>query len=160
MTARVLVNGKPVLLTLRRNAQGYTFQCNGRSAETFVAQPEPDVYHVIIDGRSFEVRVSGDRMDVNGHDLHVLYEDPRDLPSTGAEAGVQGRHAITAPMPGKVVRVLVAEGDAVERDQGIVVIEAMKMQNEMKSPKAGCVASLPVKEGATVALGEVLAVVE
>lgn len=161
MTARVLVNGKTILLTLRRNAQGYTFECDGRAAQAFVAQPEPGVYQVLIEGRSFEVRVSGDRMDVNGRDLlHVVLEDPRDLPSTSAEVGVHGRHAITAPMPGKVVRVLVGEGDAVERDQGIVVIEAMKMQNEMKSPKAGRIASLSARQGATVALGEVLAVVE
>jgi biotin carboxyl carrier protein len=63
-------------------------------------------------------------------------------------------------MPGKVVRVLVSEGGAVEAGQGIAVIEAMKMQNEMKAPKRGRIAALPVREGATVAAGEVLAVIE
>jgi biotin carboxyl carrier protein len=63
-------------------------------------------------------------------------------------------------MPGKVVRVLVAEGDTVERGQGLVVIEAMKMQNEMKSPKQGRVVSVHAVAGATVAAGEVVAVVE
>ena len=160
MTARVLVNGKAILLTLRRNADGWAFECDGRSAYATVEQPEPGVYHVLIEGRSFEVRVSGERMDVSGRELHVIFEDPRDARSTGAAAAVQGRQSIAAPMPGKVVRVLVSEGDTVERDQGIVVIEAMKMQNEMKSPKAGRVASLAAREGTTVALGEILAIVE
>ena len=64
-----------------------------------------------------------------------------------------------APMPGKVVRVLVAPGDAVEADQGIVVVEAMKMQNELKAPRAGRVISVAAKEGATVAAGETLATI-
>ena len=67
---------------------------------------------------------------------------------------------MSAPMPGKVVRVLVAEGDVVDHGQGLVVIEAMKMQNEMKSPKPGTVVSLTAIEGSAVAAGQVLAVVE
>jgi biotin carboxyl carrier protein len=63
-------------------------------------------------------------------------------------------------MPGKIVRLLVAEGDSVEAGQGLLVVEAMKMQNEMKAPKAGCVVSLKAHEGATVAAGDVLATIE
>jgi biotin carboxyl carrier protein len=63
-------------------------------------------------------------------------------------------------MPGKVVRVLVAPGDQVEAGQGLVVVEAMKMQNEMKAAHAGRVATVPAKEGATVAAGEILATIE
>ena len=63
-------------------------------------------------------------------------------------------------MPGKVVRVLVAPGDQVEAGQGLVVVEAMKMQNEMKASLAGRVATVPAREGATVAAGEVLATIE
>jgi biotin carboxyl carrier protein len=63
-------------------------------------------------------------------------------------------------MPGKIVRVLTAAGTEVEAGAGIVVVEAMKMQNEMKSPKAGRVAAVHVKEGATVNGGDVLAVIE
>ena len=60
-------------------------------------------------------------------------------------------------MPGKVVRLLVSQGDPVEAGQGIAVVEAMKMQNEMKSARAGTVISLSVKEGDTVSAGQVLA---
>ena len=63
-------------------------------------------------------------------------------------------------MPGKVVKILVNIGDAVERGQGLVVIEAMKMQNELKSPKQGHVVTLGAMEGGTVAAGDVLATVE
>jgi biotin carboxyl carrier protein len=63
-------------------------------------------------------------------------------------------------MPGKVVRVLVAKGESVEAGAGIVVVEAMKMQNEMKAPKAGTVATLNVEVGTTVNGGDVLAVIE
>jgi biotin carboxyl carrier protein len=63
-------------------------------------------------------------------------------------------------MPGKIVRVLVQAGDKVEAGAGIIVVEAMKMQNEMKAPKAGAVVSINADEGATVNAGDVLAVIE
>lgn len=88
-------------------------------------------------------------------------DDPRSLKSRRSRAGGQeGPKAVTAPMPGRVIRVLVNKGDEVQAHQGIVVIEAMKMQNELKSPKAGRVIELRVQPGGTVAAGEVLAVVD
>jgi biotin carboxyl carrier protein len=116
-----------------------------------VIETEPGVYSILIDGQSFEVRAS---------ELNIEIEDPRELRKSGAVAGLEGRQTVSAPMPGKVVRVLVAEGDIVGHGQGLVVIEAMKMQNEMKSPKPGTVISLTAIEGAAVAAGQVLAVVE
>jgi biotin carboxyl carrier protein len=157
---KVLVNDTPVLLTIKRNGGTFTVESDGIRYEAVVAQPEAGAYHVLLNGRSYDIRVSGPWMDINGRELHVVLDDPRDAPANGREGSVTGRQSIAAPMPGKVIRVLVSEGDAVERDQGIVVIEAMKMQNEMKSPKAGRVSSLAATEGATVASGDVLAVVE
>jgi biotin carboxyl carrier protein len=72
----------------------------------------------------------------------------------------QGRQEVAAPMPGKIVRVLVNPGENVEEGQGLVVVEAMKMQNEMKSPKAGRVAEVRTSAEATVAAGDVLVVIE
>ena len=160
MTARVLVNGKPVAVTFARRGESWSFEIDGQRADAAVAQPEKGVYHVLLDGRSYEVRVAGDRMDINGYELQVVLDDARDAIARRADGSVHGRQSIAAPMPGKVVRVLVAEGEQVERDQGMVVIEAMKMQNEMKSPKAGRVTSLSAEEGTTVGAGDVLAVVE
>jgi biotin carboxyl carrier protein len=75
----------------------------------------------------------------------------------GSEA--EGRQQIVAPMPGKIVRVLVIAGDRVEAGQGLLVVEAMKMQNEIRSPKSGTVESVQVEEGQAVNAGEVLCVV-
>ena len=74
-----------------------------------------------------------------------------------AEAGPQ---KITAPMPGKIVRIMVAVGDEVKAGQGVIVMEAMKMQNEMKSPKDGKVQKILTSEGSTVNPGDTLAVIE
>jgi len=71
----------------------------------------------------------------------------------------EGSQRVIAPMPGKVVRVLVKVGDAIEVGNGILVVEAMKMQNEVRSPKSGKIERLLVSEGQAVSAGEVLAVV-
>jgi biotin carboxyl carrier protein len=86
--------------------------------------------------------------------------DPRSLRGRGRTADEHGPKKLTAPMPGKVVRILVAQGDEVEAGAGILVVEAMKMQNEVKSPKKGIIQKIQVKEGASVNAGDVLAIVE
>jgi biotin carboxyl carrier protein len=88
-------------------------------------------------------------------------QDPRSLRTRRATAGTEaGPQKLTAPMPGKIVRILVAPGDEVKAGQGIVVMEAMKMQNEMKSPKDGKVQKILTSEGSTVNPGDTLAVIE
>jgi biotin carboxyl carrier protein len=87
--------------------------------------------------------------------------DPRSLRARKKKAGDEsGPRKLVASMPGKVIRVLVSEKEEVEAGQGIVVVEAMKMQNEIKSPKKGIVRKLVAAEGANVNAGDVLAIVE
>ena len=122
---------------------------------------EPGCVSVLIGGRSYRVtRGAPGEMMVNGRPVAVEVFDPRGMRGrkSGAETG--GRQNVCAPMPGKIVRVLVAAGDVVEAGQGLVVVEAMKMQNEMKSPKAGRVVEVRTKVDAAVSPGEVLMVVE
>jgi biotin carboxyl carrier protein len=116
---------------------------------------------VLLNGRSYRVtKGTGKEILVNGRRLSMEVFDPRDLrPGQGATAN-HGRQEIAASMPGKVIRVLVAAGDAVKEGQGLVVVEAMKMQNEMKSPKAGRVTEIRARPDATVGAGEILVVVE
>jgi biotin carboxyl carrier protein len=115
----------------------------------------------LIEGRSYAVIVGpGNEIQVNGRTLSVEVFDPRSMRARGAAGAGEGRQKIAALMPGKVVRLLVAQGDTVESGQGLVVVEAMKMQNEMKSPKAGRVAEVRTRTDATVAAGEVLVVIE
>jgi biotin carboxyl carrier protein len=140
-------------LRVRVDEQGSLWRVDAGDGvrEASVLEVEPGVYSILIDGRSYEVRTA---------DLEIEVEDPRAPKSAHKQAGLEGRQSVSAPMPGKVVRVLVNVGDTVERGQGLVVIEAMKMQNEMKSPKQGNVVALSAVEGGTVAAGEVLATVE
>lgn len=123
-------------------------------------------YSLIVDNRSFEVEVdnSGDeyRALVDGRTYHIHLVDERRMRVGGAQSGVelQGRQNVSVPMPGKIIAVLVADGDTVEKGQGMVIVEAMKMENEVRSPIAGEVKEIKVKPGDTVEGGAVLIVVE
>jgi biotin carboxyl carrier protein len=121
---------------------------------------EPGVYSIMLDGIVHEARVDGDTVTIAGQRYQIEQIDPRKFVRRGAGSLGAGRNSIKAPMPGKIVRVLVKVGDTVEAGQGIAVIEAMKMQNELKAPGAGSVASILVKDGDTVVAGAVLAVIE
>jgi biotin carboxyl carrier protein len=103
---------------------------------------------------SFEVVLHG-----RNHDITII--DPKRLRSAQSSGALHsGAAEIVSPMPGKIVRVLVAVGAHVEAGAGIVVVEAMKMQNEMNAPRAGVVVAINAEEGATVSAGDVLAVIE
>ena len=118
-------------------------------------------YSVLINGRSYLVsRNRAGELYVNGVSCTVDVFDPRALRTRGKGSASQGRQSVTASMPGKVIQVLVSAGDMVEAGQGLVVVEAMKMQNEMKSPKAGRIVEVKTKKHAAVAAGDVLVVVE
>jgi biotin carboxyl carrier protein len=114
--------------------------------------------------RSIEVAVTpngtGYAVSVGGQRLTVEMVDARNALQKAARHGQSGTIEIRAPMPGKIVKVLLTEGAEVQENQGILVMEAMKMQNEIKSPKAGAVKKLGVIEGAAVNAGDLLAMVE
>jgi len=122
-----------------------------RRYELEVREIEPGSYLFVYGDRVREIRV----------DNRISIVDPKRLRSGHNSAGHhQGVAQIVAPMPGKVVRVQVEAGATVEKGAGVVVVEAMKMQNEMKSPRAGVLVSVNVKPGDTVNAGDVLAVLE
>lgn len=129
-----------------------------------VEEVEPGVYSVLDSGQSFEVRitkaVTGWKLEAGGHQFAVEVRDPRDASIRPEKALGAGRRNIMAPMPGKVIRLLVKDGDQVEAGQGLVVVEAMKMQNAMKAAVAGTVVKVRVKDGDTVAPGDVLVTIE
>ena len=124
-----------------------------------------DILSIVIDGRAWEVkreRAGGEmHLMIAGERYAAEVRDPRSFRARqAAGAGLEGPKKLVSPMPGKVVRVLVAAGAEVEAGQGIIVVEAMKMQNEIKSPKKGKVSRIVAAEGATVNAGEPLAIVE
>lgn len=128
-----------------------------------------DGQYLLVKGtKVYKCRVEAKRDSQNSFDVvfhgqtrEITIIDPKRLRSTHtAGAHHAGAAEIVSPMPGKIVRVLVKVGAQVETGTGIVVVEAMKMQNEMKSPKAGVVVSINAETGATVNAGDVLAVIE
>ncbi|HYE64816.1 MAG TPA: biotin/lipoyl-containing protein [Pyrinomonadaceae bacterium] len=141
---------------------------DGRRYEIEARESRPGVYLLLADDHVYECRVErggvrGEAASVHIGDHHyaITLTDPKRLrgaQSSGAQT--DGSVRIIAPMPGKVVRVLVETGAQVGAGDGVIVVEAMKMQNEMKSPKAGTVRMLHTEAGATVNAGDVLAIIE
>ncbi len=139
---------------------------DGATHEAQVSEPEPGIYTVIINDRVYACALErlpngSTEIAVAGRRIPVAVRDKKHLRgNAGADASGGGRVTLSAPMPGKIVRVLINAGDEVAAHQGVLVVEAMKMQNEVQSPKAGKVAEIRVSEGQTVNAGEVLAVID
>jgi len=154
------------VVELERKGGVCSVALDGQAADADAVQIAPNAVSVMLGGQSFEIHVSRSadgtlKLQCGPHEFSADIIDPRAW--RGRKHGaveVEGRQEILAPMPGKVVRVLVAAGDAVEAGQGLLVVEAMKMQNEIRSPKSGKVERLLVKEGQNVNAGEGLAWVE
>ncbi len=121
---------------------------------------------MIIEGRSYSVEFEekGDEVDVllrgQVNRFDIADERRLKLRAAGVSFSAEGRQTVTAPMPGKIVKVFVKAGDEVTEGQGLVVVEAMKMENELKSPKAGKVVEVTAREGTAVENGAKLVVVE
>lgn len=165
MKLSLMVNGTEDSIEVLTPGPVCRFRTAGDEREAHVEAPEPGVYSVLLDGRSYDARVEerpggGVVVVIDGYRFEIEVHDPRRWTRRSAGRGDAGVQRITAPMPGKVVRVLISPGDAVEPGQGLLVVEAMKMQNELKATRAGKVMTVPAKEGATVAAGEVLATIE
>jgi len=165
MKYTAIVQGQTVEIELNRKPHGVIeAEIDGRRYTLQGKAVEPGVYWLTQDNRSLEIGVSqgvdGYMVSLLGRRIPVEILDTRTALRRAAQHGQDGVAQIRAPMPGKVIKLLVAEGAEVEPNQGIVVLEAMKMQNEIKSPKKGVVRKLGVKEGAAVNSGDLLATVE
>ncbi len=165
MIYQVAVGQRTYRVELVRAGAGWKCKLDGREFAVDAVSVESGVLSLLVEGKSYEVRQEATAGEtsiiVNRERFRALVRDPRSLRSRRvADSGGQGVKKMVAPMPGKVVRVLVAVGAAVEAGQAVLVIEAMKMQNELKSPKNGKVSKLNVSEGAAVEAGQTLAEVE
>ena len=151
MKLKAIIDGKEQELSLQLDGGRVLAGIGARRYDIEAREIDHGSYLLFVGNRVVECRV----------DETIKIVDPRRLRSGQNSDGQQhGAAQIVAPMPGKVVRVHVEEGATVEKGAGVVVVEAMKMQNEMKSPRAGVVVSLNVKPGDTVNAGDVLAVLE
>ena len=164
MTYNITIDGKNFRLDLNRAEGRWSCRLDGREIAVDAVLVRPDVLSLRIGNQAYEVkceRVAGEmRLWVGSVGFAAEVRDPRSLRGSLRAVDDHGPKKLTAPLPGKVVRLLVHEGDEVEVGGGVAVVEAMKMQNEIKSPKKGIVRKILVGEGAAVNAGEVLAIVE
>jgi biotin carboxyl carrier protein len=165
MKLELNIDGVDHPIELQRDGSACRFRFGSECERAaLVETPQPGMYSVLLDGRSYDTSVEetpeGLVVVVHGFRFEIEVRDPRRWTHASGTAGVAGLQTVAAPMPGKVVRILISPGDEVEAGQGLIVVEAMKMQNEMKASRAGRVLSVAVREGATVAAGEILASIE
>ncbi|HEX8183738.1 MAG TPA: biotin/lipoyl-containing protein [Blastocatellia bacterium] len=158
------IDGRSISIELEESNGHLSATVNDRKYEAEVIRPEAGAYLIFVGRQVFEARVGQD----GSNSLRIKLRDrvfaakviDRKHRRAATDHSQEGLQHLTAPMPGKVVRVLLKPGDSVAAGQGVVVVEAMKMQNEIKSPKAGRVIEVRVTEGATVNANQILAVVE
>jgi biotin carboxyl carrier protein len=161
-----IIEGEQVPVSIDRDKDGKTtVTVGGRKHVVDPRWTQRDLLSIIIDGRSYQVDIHTEK------DLHKvllegenfefeLFDERKALLKKSAAMGTEGVQEINSSMPGKIVKILASEGDEVQQGQGLIVVEAMKMENEIKSPKAGVVKKVGVKEGEAVEAGALLVIVE
>ena len=141
---------------------------DGRTYDLEISEPEPNIYLFKKEGRIYEAFVSPElgptgevKVSIRNAQFDIRLIDPKRLRGAASDAaGADGPAEIRTAMPGKIVRVLVEVGEEVAKGQGIIVVEAMKMQNELKSPRQGIVNEILFGVEATVSSGDVLVTIE
>ena len=168
MKLQAEINGENHEIEISREGEKIFAAIAGRKYELEASEPEPNVFLLKNEGRIYEVFVSPQQtaneplqVKVKNQSFEINLIDPKRLRGAGGESGsADGAAEIKTAMPGKVVRVLVERGSEIQKGDGVIIVEAMKMQNEIKSPKDGIVKEIRFSEGATVNAGEILVVIE
>ena len=157
------IPGKSRTVELTRDGARWQISLDGTATDVDAIEIAPGIFSVLLNGESHEIRVAP-----NPDGTLTIHDGPNEFKAQVADprawrgrkhgaVEAEGRQQIVAPMPGKVIRLLVKPGDKVEAGQGLLVVEAMKMQNEVKSPKTGTVEKLLAKESQAVNAGDILA---
>jgi len=153
---------------MRGDGLNLTAEIDGRRYELEVSQPEPNIYLFKHQNRIYQIFVSPNEnsgepfaVNVGSQNYEIKIYDPKRLRGSDTNGEhADGASEIKTAMPGKLVRVLVEAGAEIKKGEGVLIVEAMKMQNEMKSPKDGIIKEIRFAEGATVNAGDVLAIIE
>jgi biotin carboxyl carrier protein len=161
----VSIDGKNYRLELQRADGRWQCRLDGREVLMDAVLARHDVLSILIAGKAYEIKRERTATDLHFWVGSARYaaelRDPRSLRSRQRVLGDDyGPRKLVAPMAGKVVRVLLQENTEVDAGQGVLVVEAMKMQNEIKSPKRGILQKIVASEGTAVNAGDVLAIVE
>lgn len=156
------LNSEKHEIEITRTGEKVFARVDDREYELEASEVEPDVYLFKYNNRIFQIYVAPNGIvNLGNHQLEISITDPKRLRGSNAsDAAADGIAEIKTAMPGKLVRVLTEVGAEIKHGEGVLVVEAMKMQNEMKSPKDGIVKEIRFAEGATVNAGDVLAIIE
>jgi biotin carboxyl carrier protein len=164
MLYNVTIDGKSYRLELNHAEGRWSCRLDDRELQVDAILARPDVLSLRIGNMAYEIKLERVANDlylwVGSERFPAEVRDPRSLRGRTRAGDDRGPRKIIAPMPGKVVRLMVRERSEVEAGAGVAVVEAMKMQNEIKSPKKGTIQKVLVSEGTTLNAGDVLAIVE
>ncbi len=168
MKLQAELNNEKHEVEIKRDGEKVFARVDGREYNLEASEVEPNVYLLKNDNKIYEVFVSPNtdknapyQVKIKNQEFEINLFDPKKLRgSKSADGQADGIAEIKTAMPGKLVRVLVRAGAEIKQGEGVLVVEAMKMQNEMKSPKDGTIREIRFEEGATVNAGDVLAIIE
>ncbi len=152
---------------IKRDGNKLTADINGRIYELEASEPEPNVHLFKHENKIHQIFVSPNQrpgepfaVSAGNRNYEIKISDPKRLRGKHGGESADGASELKTAMPGKLVRVLVEIGAEIKKGEGVLIVEAMKMQNEMKAPKDGIVKEIRFEEGATVNAGDVLAIIE
>jgi biotin carboxyl carrier protein len=159
------VNNEKINIEVNQSDETVFAEIDGRKYNLEATQPEPNVWLFKLDGKIFECHVNnfGENgiVRIGNSEVSVKLIDPKRLRGAGdSDSNAEGIAEIRTAMPGKIVKVLVKPSDEVFAGDGVIIVEAMKMQNEMKAPKDGTVKEVRFEAGETVNAGDILLVIE
>lgn len=163
MALVVRVDDREFNIVATKEDGGYRMQLDGKERMVDILNNEHQNLTLLVDNVPYLVRLNNDgEVFVNNesYTTEVFDEHVRKLLKASPDTSRKKTIAVKALMPGLIVDIYVAEGDAVKKGSGVVIVEAMKMQNEMKSPRDGVVKQVSVKKGQTVNSGDTLIVIE
>lgn len=156
------LNSEKYQVEIKNNGGKVFAKIEEREYELEASEVEPNVWLLKNNNQIYQIYVSPNGIvNIGKHQLEINLIDPKKLRGSGSsDSGAEGKAEIKTAMPGKIVRVLVEIGAEVISGDGVIVVEAMKMQNEMKSPKTGIIKEIRFNEGETVNAGDVLVIIE
>jgi biotin carboxyl carrier protein len=160
LTINVDATGRRYAVEVTPRDGAFLVSIDGREREVGVKEAG-GVLSVLIGSRSYDVSIARNSIHVDGVPVEVSIAPLRPHgDAAGAEREAEGPQHVTAPMPGKIVKLLVKPGDRVDPRQGLVVVEAMKMENELRAKAAGTVVEVRAVEGTTVEAGAILVILQ
>ncbi|MGI9056544.1 MAG: biotin/lipoyl-containing protein [Pyrinomonadaceae bacterium] len=168
MKLQAELNNETHEVEVRREGEKVFARVDEREYELEASEVEPNVFLIKHENKIYEIFVAPQtaktepfKVKIKNEEFEINLIDPKRLSGSNAESGAaDGIAEIKTAMPGKLVRVLVKQGAEIEKGEPVLVVEAMKMQNEMRSPKDGIVKEIRFEEGATVNAGDILAIIE